>query len=101
MKNFILAIILLLSITSAQAENLFQSNNPFPQTMPQSMNNIYESEPATIRQEAKQQQKSSWFKKNKNQQKDAEIEQYQVPVYPIINEGADSNKNFYMFTTGQ
>lgn len=95
MKKILALSILILSVSSVYAENLFQTNNPFPQTMPQSMNNIYESKPAVIQQEAKQ-AKKSWFRKGKNLQnaERAELEAGKLPTYPA---GDSSNGSFYMF----
>ena len=99
MKKTIALSILILSIGSVSAENLFQTNNPFPQTVPQSMNNIYESEPANIQQEAKQ-QKKSWFRKGKNLReqeiKDVEKRLYTYPPEAGKNEGVYDG-SFYMF----
>ena len=48
MKYLTLLTAVLLTAATVNAENLFQSNNPFPQTAPQSMNNIYETEPQNL-----------------------------------------------------
>ena len=102
MKKILAVIVMLCGICSVQADNLFQSSNPFPQTDPQRMNNIYESEPAKIQDETKK-AKKSWFKKGENLKKETteQKNQYKIPVYPVQNEGVQSNTNFYMFTTGQ
>ena len=102
MKKILVLMLLAIGISSVQADNLFQNTNPFPQTMPQDMNNIYESKPAVIQDEAKK-TKKSWFRKGENlQTEDAKIpQQYKIPVYPVPYEEANGEKNFYMFTTGQ
>ena len=65
MKKTLALLIVFLTTGAAFADsNIFQSNNPFPQTMPESLNNIYESKPDVIQQEAKQ-EKKSWFRRNK------------------------------------
>jgi len=85
---------MLFAVNFAQADNLFPNSNPFPQTTPQSMNNIYESEPSVIIQEQKQ-AKKSLFKKGKNLQQ-SESQNYVVPESKVINEGAN-NDSFYLF----
>ena len=102
MKKIMAVMFLTIGCCSVQADNLFQNTNPFPQTMPQDMNNIYESKPAVMQDEVKK-AKKSWFKKGNNlKQDDAKIQsQYKIPVYPVQNEGAQNESNFYMFTTGQ
>lgn len=95
--SFILALIL--TIGAVNADNFFQNSNPFPQTEPQKMNNIYESEPAMIQKEAKQAKKSIFRSRNKETQEN--IEKFAVPVYPVEHEGVESNTKFYMFTTGK
>ena len=96
MKKLVLLAALSVSMSSVFANNLFPTNNPFPETEPQTMNNIYESEPAKIQQEAKQ-QKKSWFKKGKNLQEEEarEMQQSGLNTYPV-NEGVN-NGSFYMF----
>ena len=100
-KLYVLAVVSMF-ICSVQADNLFQNNNPFPQTQIQTMNNIYESEPATMQDEAKK-TKKSWFRKGKNLQEESTKipEQYKIPVYPVQHEGVQSDTNFYMFSTGK
>ena len=100
MKKILLLMLLAASICSVQADNFFQNTNPFPQTMPQDMNNIYESKPAVMQDEAKK-AKKSWFKKGENLKKETvqQQEQYKIPVYPVTHEGMQNNENFYMFTT--
>lgn len=95
MKNLTILFALLFVCSCVNADNLFQTNNPFPQTVPQTMNNIYESEPAVIQQEQKQ-AKKSWFRKGKNLQQSDEQQNYIVPEAKIINEGANSS-GFYVF----
>ena len=100
----LLAIIALFAISiGVQASDLFQSDNPFPQTSPQTMNNIYESKPDIIQDEIKK-EKKSWFRKGKNLQQDdaqKQLEQHKIPVYPVTHEGVQSDTNFYMFSTGK
>jgi len=97
-KLFVLALASIF-ICNVQASNLFQSDNPFPQTQMQTMNNIYESTPSTIQDEVKK-EKKSWFKRDKNlQQESTQLKLPQIPVYPVQHEGAQSNDSFYMFTT--
>jgi len=95
MKNLTILLALLFTCSCVNADNIFQSNNPFPQTMPQSMNNIYESEPAVIQKEHKQ-AKKSWFRKGKNLQESDAQQNYVVPQAKIINEGANDT-GFYEF----
>ena len=100
MKKFTALFILSISLCSAYAENLFQYSNPFPQTEPQKMNNIYESEPAVIKQEGEQ-AKKSWFRKGKNLKTQDEVMKKSMPslpVYPTESQN-NSNDNFYVFTT--
>lgn len=100
MKKLLAVMIVSIAFCSAQADNLFQNTNPFPQTMPQDMNNIYESKPAVMQDEAKK-AKKSWFKRGENLQKEQEeLQKHKFPVYPVPNEGQSSG-NYYMFTTGQ
>lgn len=100
MKKLIVLSIILGGICSVQAENFFQTSNPFPQTSPQTMNNIYESEPATLQDEAKK-AKKSFFRRGKNiQQKEATLKN-KVPVYPVQSDTVQEDGSFYMFTTGQ
>ena len=101
MKRIIALSILALSINTVSAENLFQNNNPFPQTVPQSMNNIYQSEPEVIKQEEKKQVKFFWRRNKKQAETPAAMDnQPKVPVYPVEN-GQVNDGSFYMFTTGQ
>ena len=102
MKKILAIMVLSVGFCSAQADNLFQNTNPFPQTMPQDMNNIYESKPAVMQDEAKK-AKKLWFRKGKNLQTEStELKnQYKIPVYPVQHEGVQSDTSFYMFTTGQ
>ena len=102
MKKLLALTILSLSVCSVNAENLFQTNNPFPQTVPQSMNNIYESDPAVMQREQEQKpEKKSWFKrKSKIQQ--TESSNYVIPESKIINEGekgvyGTKDGSFYVF----
>jgi len=101
-KIFVLAVVSIFAC-SVQASNLFQSDNPFPQTSPQSLNNVYESAPATMQDEVKK-EKKSWFRKGRNLQDDdaqKQLEQHKFPVYPVTHEGVQSDTNFYMFSTGK
>ena len=102
MKKVLALMLISMGVLTAQADNLFQTSNPFPQTDPQRMNNIYESEPAKIQDESKK-AKKSWFRKGENlQQEKTELKnQYKIPVYPVPNEGIQEKDGFYMFTTGQ
>ena len=101
MKKLVLLFVLSLSTGAVLAENLLQFNNPFPQTSPQKFNNIYESEPAIIQKEAKQ-EKKSWFRKGKNlqEQETKEVKSglntYNVNGVNGVNEGAQEN-GFYVF----
>lgn len=79
-KTALLLMVMLLSGT-VFATNLYQNNNPFPQTAPQSMNNIYESEPAVIQHETKQ-EKKLWFRKNKNSKETVEYKQKELQTFP-------------------
>ena len=94
MKKFTILTILMLSAGIVNAENLFSNSNPFPQNYPQTLNNIYEAEPAVIQKEEKQETKT-WFKKRKKTQK-VESSDYVVPQSKIINEGSN-NGSFYVF----
>ena len=96
MKKLIALSLLTLSAGAVFADNLFQTNNPFPETSPQTMNNIYESTPSTIMHEEKQ-AKKSWFRKGKKLEKqDKQYKDYVMPNSKIINEGAQDN-GFYVF----
>ena len=99
MKKLVLLFALSLCVSPVLADNLFQDSNPFPQTSPQRMNNIYEAEPATIQQEAKQ-AKKSWFRKGKNIQEqeiqDAKRRLYTYPPQAGTNEGTQDG-SFYLF----
>ena len=99
MKKILVITLLAMGICSVQADNMFQNTNPFPQTMPQDMNNIYESKPATMQDEAKKTRKF-WFKKGENlkNEKIPEQGQYKIPVYPVPDEAAEK-QGFYIFTT--
>ena len=94
MKNFTIFTILMLSAGFVYADNLFPNNSPFPQTSPQTLNNIYEAEPAVIQEEEKQETKS-WFRKRKKAKK-VESSDYVVPESKIINEGSKDG-SFYVF----
>lgn len=93
MKKTIAILLLGISVSSVAAADLFQNNNPFPQTTPRSLNNIYESQPATIQHEVKQ-EKKSWFKKGKNLQEQEIQETKSLNKFP--NEGVNDG-SFYMF----
>ena len=102
MKGCLLLVVSMLCVSQVCAENLFQTNNPFPQTVPQTMNNIYESNPIVMKREEQKKAKKSWFHRNKNiEQETNSIENYKIPVYPVVNEGVPSDSSYYMFTTGQ
>ncbi len=96
MKKIVLLFVLSFCVNSVFADNLFQYTNPFPQTSPQRMNNLYEAEPAVIqREEAKNtERKQSWFKRNKKQTQDAY--KNELPKYPV-NEGVQNDGSFYVF----
>lgn len=93
MKKTALLLMVMLLSGSVLASNLYQSNNPFPQTAPQSMNNIYESEPAVIQHEAKQ-EKKLWFRKKKNLKETGECKQKELQTFPREQE---TDGSFYMF----
>jgi len=99
MKKIALLFVLAFCVNSVFADNLFQNTNPFPQTSPERMNNLYEAEQSTILHETKP-EKKSWFKKGKNL-KDQEIQEtekrlYTYPQNADKNEGVQSG-SFYMF----
>ena len=94
MKKFIIFTILMLSASFVNAETMFQSNNPFPKTSPQSLNNIYEAEPAVMQNEAKN-EKKSWFKRSKKSEKTDSYD-FVIPESKIINEGS-KDSSFYVF----
>ena len=94
MKKFAIVTALVLSTGFVNADNLFQTNNPFPQTVPQSLNNIYEAEPAVMQKEEKA-KKRFWFK-SKNKSIQTNSADYVVPESKVINEGAD-NGSFHVF----
>ncbi len=99
MKYLTLLTAVLLTAATVNAENLFQSNNPFPQTAPQSMNNIYESDPSVMQEEQakaqeREQTKKSWFKRKKSSS------DHVIPEAKVINEGANNVKDegsFFIF----
>ncbi len=99
MKKIALLLVLTFCVNSAIADNLFQDSNPFPQTNPERMNNLYEAEQSTMIQEIKQEKKSK-IKKGKNIQeqevKDIEKKLYTYPPTTGQNEGVQ-NGSFYMF----
>ena len=99
MKKTIVLSILILSMGTVCAGNLFDNNNPFPQTQPQSMNNLYEAEHSTIQHEAKQ-EKKSLFRKGKNIQ-EQEIQDAEKRLYTYPPEAGKNNNiqdgSFYMF----
>ena len=94
MKKIAILTVLMLSTGLAYADNLFQTNNPFPQTVPQSLNNIYEAEPAVIQKEENV-KKKSWFR-NRTKSRKADSGEFVVPESKIINEGAN-NGSFHVF----
>ena len=98
MKKIAVLVMLSLSMSIVYADNLFQSNNPFPQTSPQTMNNIYESEPAQLMKEQNKQEKAkkSWFKRKKKAQQYTESSDYVVPNSKIIHEG-NQEGSYYVF----
>ena len=100
MKKIALLLVLTFCVNSAAlADNLFQDSNPFPQTNPEKLNNIYEAEQSTLIQEVKEQKKSR-IKKGKNIQeqeiKNNENLLYTYPPNAGTNEGVQ-NGSFYMF----
>ena len=95
MKKFTIFTILMLSASFVNAETLFPSNNPFPQTAPQSLNNIYEAEPAVIQEESNK-EKKSWFKRRNKKTQNADSSDFVVPEAKIINEGSKDG-SFYVF----
>ena len=97
MKKTLALLIVFLTTGAAFADsNIFQSNNPFPQTMPESLNNIYESKPDVIQQEVKQ-EKKSWFRKGKNLRKQEMKESAEQSGYGCpVNEN-HNNGSFYVF----
>ena len=97
MKKTLALLIVFLTTGAAFADsNIFQSNNPFPQTMPESLNNIYESKPDVIQQEDKQ-EKKSWFRKGKNLRKQEMKESAEQSGYGSpVNEN-HNNGSFYVF----
>lgn len=99
MKKTIALLILGVSMSSVMAADMFENNNPFPQTQPQYMNNLYEADQATLQHEAKQ-EKKSWFKKGKNLQEqeiqDAKKRLYTNPPQAGTNEGVQDG-SFYIF----
>jgi hypothetical protein len=96
MKNLVLLFALSLCVNAAFADNLFQDTNPFPQTTPQRMNNLYEAQPAVIQKEEskKPEEKRSWFKRNKTHAQDTY--KNELPKYPV-NEGGSNDGSFYVF----
>ena len=103
MKKIFALMIVSMITCSVQANNLFQSDNPFPQTSPQNFNNIYESTPSTIQDEVKK-EKKSWFRKGQNLQNvdtQQKLDQHKIPVYPVQQEGVQGDTNYYMFSTGK
>jgi hypothetical protein len=99
MKKLALLFVLSFCVNSVFADNLFQNSNPFPQTSPERMNNLYEAEQSTLLQEAKQ-EKKSWFRKGKNikeqEIKDTEKRLYTYPPNTGVNEGIQDG-SFFMF----
>lgn len=99
MKKAIAILILGFSAGTVFAADLFQNNNPFPQTQPQSMNNLYEAADSTLQHEIKQKNKAK-IKKGKNIQEqeiqDIENRLYKAPPYEYKNEGVQDG-SFYMF----
>ena len=99
MKKIALLLVLTFCVNSVLADNLFQNSNPFPQTSPEKLNNIYEAEQSTLIQEVKQEKKSR-FRKGKNLQeqeiKNNEKLLYTYPPNSSTNEGVQ-NGSFYTF----
>lgn len=99
MRKIIALLILVLSTGTVLAENFYQNNNPFPKLTPQTMNNIYESEPAVIQHEENKQRKKSWFGRKNNK---ADVEQqnessnYVVPQSKVIQRDSQDG-SFYVF----
>ena len=103
MKKIALLLVLTFCVNSVMADNLFQDTNPFPQTNPEKLNNIYEAEQSTLIQEVKQEKKSR-IKKGKNiQEQEIKNNEKLLYTYPPnagtnagTNEGVQ-NGSFYMF----
>ena len=99
MKKLALLLVLTFCVNSALADNLFQDTNPFPQTNPEKLNNIYEAEQSTMEQEVKQEKKARIRTgKNIHEQeiKNNEKLLYTYPPNAGTNEGVQ-NGSFYMF----
>ena len=99
MKKLALLLVLTFCVNSVLADNLFQDTNPFPQTNPEKLNNIYEAEQSTLIQEVKQEKKAR-IKKGKNL-KEQEIKNnekllYTYPPNTSTHEGVQ-NGSFYVF----
>ena len=98
MKKLIILTMLLSVTGSVFAADVFMNNNPFPQTTPETMNNIYQSEPATIQNEEKK-EKKFWFRKGRNLQEQERQEAQQRansnPNEGVINSTKDGS--FYLF----
>lgn len=97
-----LILLIFCSVNTVFAANMFETNNPFPQNVPQSMNNIYESEPTTIYNEnSKKGKLKARNKKTKELEEMNTNPKTVIPVYPVRNDGTEQDGSFYMFTTGQ
>lgn len=100
MKKLIALSILLALSSTVFAGDFFQTTNPFPQTMPETLNNIYESTPAVMQQEQKKAKKYKIQKDKKlscdeyvNEETSANI----LPIYPAAEDSSKLNQNFYKF----
>ena len=94
MKKLVLLFMLSVCVSPVLADNLFQDSNPFPQTSPERLNNLYEAEPAVMqKEEVKKPEKQPWFKRNKKQEQKTETQAIQkYPVHEGVNDGS-----FYVF----
>jgi len=94
-KTLALLLVVLTTGVALADSNIFQSNNPFPQTMPESLNNIYETEPAVFQKEAKQ-EKKFWFRKGKNI-REQELKESAVQGKTGCPANEDNNGSFFIF----
>ena len=94
MKKIALLLVLSLCVNTVLAENFFQNSNPFPQTSPQEMTNIYAINEPLAQQEESQPQKSSWFRRNKKQNQ--AVKPAESLTYPV-HEGVQGDGSFYVF----
>ena len=100
MKKFITLSILFALSGTVFAGDFFQTTNPFPQTMPESLNNIYESTPAVMQQEQKKAKKCK-IQKGKKQTCDENVNEETnantLPIYPAAEDSSKLNQNFYKY----